>query len=65
MTTPNDSLDLLLAAARRHGEGSEPDHEFGDVQAMLRACWLLMEPGQRVRILDEFAYLIEEWGDDK
>jgi hypothetical protein len=57
------SLDPLLAAAKAHGEGDLPDHETGDLIAMLRACWLQMHPKQREYILGEFGYLLEEWGD--
>lgn len=44
-------LDLILNAAQAHGENSEPEHEVGDLQVVLRAAWRVMTPGQRVALL--------------
>lgn len=44
-------LDLILEAARAHGESSEPDHEVGDLQDALRAAWRIMSAGQRAALL--------------
>lgn len=43
-------LDIMFytAAAQQHGEDSEPDHEVGDLQDMLRAMWSILTPAQRV-----------------
>lgn len=47
----NDGLQLILSAAKAHGEGSEPEHEVGDLQDVLRCAWALMTPMQRVSLL--------------
>ena len=39
-----ESVFALLDCARLHGENSEPDHEVGDLQDLLVACWLVMSP---------------------
>lgn len=48
-----DGPDLLaegyIAAAAVHGLASDPRHEIGDLQAMLRAALGLMTTKQRVR----------------
>ena len=31
-------IETYLGAARQHGEDEHPDHEAGDLQAMLRAA---------------------------
>lgn len=43
-------LDIMFytSAAQQHGEDSEPDHEVGDLQDMLRAMWAILTPAQRV-----------------
>jgi hypothetical protein len=43
------SLDIedYLTAARIHGEDSEPDHEVGDLQDLLRTMWSMLTPEQR------------------
>lgn len=37
-------IEKLILAAQHHGEDSEPDHEVGDLQELLRACWSTMTP---------------------
>jgi hypothetical protein len=32
-------LEHILEAAKQHGEQSEPEHEVGDLQGVLTACW--------------------------
>lgn len=49
--TIQTGLELILSAAKAHGENSEPDHEVGDLQAALRCAWGLMTPGQRAALL--------------
>lgn len=51
MTTPPLAIvaDVFLAAAKRHGEDSEPDHEAGDIQEFFRATYKLLTPIQRER----------------
>jgi hypothetical protein len=54
MATGSTSLhfaELLLEAARLHGENSEPDHEVGDLQSLFLACWSVMTPEQRASAL--------------
>ncbi len=45
--------DLLVEAARLHGENSEPDHEVGDLQDFFLACWYVMSPEQRALALTD------------
>lgn len=40
-------IEDLLACAQAHGEDDDPDHEVGDLQDLLRACWAVMTPEQR------------------
>ncbi len=39
-------LESLLNLAKAHGEDSEPDHEVGDLQDLLRAVWPLLTAEQ-------------------
>lgn len=43
-----EPLEDLIDAAKQHGEDSEPDHEVGDLQDLLRAMWELLTPEQRL-----------------
>lgn len=44
-------IEKYIQAAQRHGEDSEPDHEVGDLQDILRSVWpLLGENEKRVAI---------------
>lgn len=43
-----EPLEVLIEAAKQHGEDSEPDHEVGDLQDFLRAMWELLTPEQRL-----------------
>lgn len=40
-------LEALLSIAKQHGEDSEPDHEVGDLQDLLRPMWKLLTAEQR------------------
>lgn len=42
-------LDDIIAAAANHGRDSEPDHEVGDLQDLLRVAWKIMTPQQRTQ----------------
>lgn len=42
MEKPN--IETLIEAARQHGLDSEPDHEVGDLQSLLRDCWEALDP---------------------
>jgi len=44
-------VEDLIGFAEKHGEDSEPDHEVGDLQDLLRAAWRLMTPEQRREML--------------
>jgi len=57
----DDLLDKLLAAAEAHGSDSEPDHEVGDLQAIIRSCWKRMSSTQRREVYDEHRDLVVEW----
>lgn len=50
MTQQHKLLDIhfYTSAAEQHGQDSEPDHEVGDLQDMLRAMWAILTPAQRV-----------------
>lgn len=66
MTSPIDihnpySIDIILEAARRHGEQSEPDHEVGDLQDALRICWKLMTPTQREQMAHDHGDSLLMW----
>jgi hypothetical protein len=57
-------VEGLLKAAEAHGRDSEPGHEAGDLQALLRAAWEEMDGGEREALLaDPFvADQMDEWG---
>jgi hypothetical protein len=56
-------IEAYIAAAEQHGKDSEPDHEVGDLQDMLRVAWSLMTPAQRVSFInhDTPHDIISEW----
>lgn len=41
-TVPTTNVEEMIEAANRHGEGSDPDHEVGDLQELLRAAFELL-----------------------
>lgn len=44
-------IEKYIQAAKQHGEDSEPDHEVGDLQDILRSVWpLLGEDAKTVAI---------------
>lgn len=45
---PLIGVELVIDAARQHGEDSEPDHEVGDLQDALRSMWGILTPGQKL-----------------
>jgi len=55
-------IEQIIAAARAHGEDSEPDHEVGDLQEVLRACWSTMTQKARLSVAAKFADLVDDWG---
>lgn len=48
----NTPIEALIDAAAIHGQDSEPDHEAGDLQELLRSAWNLMSPAQRQQLLE-------------
>ena len=48
-----DDIELLIEAAREHGEESDPDHEVGDLQDLVRLCWAELSPEARAKIIEE------------
>lgn len=46
-------VEDLIGFAQKHGEDSDPDHEVGDLQDLLRAAWKLMTPEQRRAMLTD------------
>lgn len=40
-------LECLLNVAKNHGDDSEPDHEVGDLQDLLRPMWAGLTPQQQ------------------
>lgn len=54
----------LLNAARAHGDGSEPEHEAGDLQDVVLACFEAMSPEQKGEVFAQYRMveLLEEWG---
>lgn len=61
--TPDEissDLQSLLDGAQRHGQESEPDHEIGDLQQLLIACWDELPRAARRKIAADFAHL-KDW----
>ena len=44
-------LETVFEMAKQHGEDSDPDHEVGDLQELLRQAWEIMSPEQRLKLL--------------
>jgi hypothetical protein len=44
-------VERIVTAAQQHGANSQPDHEVGDLQEVLRAAWSLMLPEQRDQLM--------------
>lgn len=47
------TVEDVLKAAHRHGQGDDPDHEVGDLQDALRLAWSLMTEKQRKAFLQD------------
>lgn len=54
-------MERLIDAARAHGEQSDPDHEVGDLQGILRDCWAVMTPEQRKEVYDLHEDNVADW----
>jgi hypothetical protein len=65
-----DILDLILAAAKRHGEDGDPDMEVGDLQQLARDLWAMLTPKQRkafpssCRVID-WSEFINAWSPEE
>jgi hypothetical protein len=44
-------IEEYILVAQQHGEDSEPDHEVGDLQDLLRAAWAMMTPEQQAALM--------------
>ncbi len=42
-----DILELIIAAAEKHGQDSDPDMEVGDLQCLVRDLWAMLTPEQK------------------
>jgi len=51
-STQHAGIELIIEAARRHGEASDPDHEVGDLQDALREAWATMTASQRLALME-------------
>lgn len=45
------NIETYISAAKQHGEDSDPDHEVGDLQDMLRSAWELLSEEQRLQLV--------------
>lgn len=52
-------IDQILRAAQAHGQQSDPDHEVGDLQILVRDLWALLTPQQR----SAFSGRVIDWDD--
>lgn len=60
-------IERLLELAALHGLDSEPDHEVGDLQDLLRAVWKLLPLPRMATLMksEEMRQLRESWGVDE
>ncbi len=61
MPSPDPLLDALLTAAATHGRESDPDHEVGDLQDILRTAWAHLTPVQRRAVFAQHEDLVTDW----
>jgi len=55
-------LRRLFAAAERHGNESDPEHEVGDLQDLVRLLWSRVDVSARESIWHAVADQLETWG---
>jgi len=55
------NLQDILDAAARHGRESDPDHEVGDLQDVLRVCFGRLTGPQLEYVLDEAREQLDQW----
>ena len=58
-STGDDLLRELLQAAANHGQAGDPEHEVGDLEALVLACWARLSPEQRREVHEELP--TQEW----
>jgi hypothetical protein len=46
-------VSVLLVGAHNHGAESDPMHEIGDLQDVVRAAWAILTRAQRAKLLEE------------
>lgn len=56
-----DRLEKLIEAARQHGLKSDPDHEVGDLQDILRTCWKYLKPVDQMAVYVQHRAKVDEW----
>lgn len=49
--TKKIGIELCFQAALAHGKDSDPEHEVGDLQQLLRRAWEILTPGQRLEFM--------------
>jgi hypothetical protein len=56
VTKPDGAALLaeIFELAEAHGQESDPEHEVGDLQDVVRLCWHWLNPLQREHVLREF-----------
>jgi len=57
--TKDELLQRLLKGAETHGLDSEPDHEVGDLQDILRSSFKLLNDSQAMSIYKEHVEIAE------
>jgi len=45
-----NDVETYIDAAKQHGLDSEPDHETGDLQTLLRSAWSVLTIEQKAEI---------------
>ena len=48
-----NNLEKLLVACQKPGLDSDPEHEAGDLQEILRSCWKRLTPHQQNEVFNE------------
>lgn len=48
-------VELILEAARLHGENSESEHEVGDLQDAIRLIWGILSVEQKRKVMNDRA----------
>jgi hypothetical protein len=59
MVTHPKFVEDIITSAYWHGQKSEPEHQVGDLEAVLRTCWALLSPTERMFVYEEHAEILE------